>query len=79
MMFDPLLQPDHFQRSQGFFAAGAGAHTSVTERQEHIFERAGTGEQVELLENEADLAAAHLGISASWVSFIFSTGLSSNT
>ena len=58
---DPIGEPDGTQRGFGPLALAAAAHPRVDERELDVGERGGAGDEVEALEDEADLAIADVG------------------
>ena len=54
----PIGEADPSERLQGALAAGLAVAAGIDHRQFHIAQRIDAGQQVELLEDEADLAVA---------------------
>ena len=52
-------RPTWARRISALARRSVGRHARVQQRQGDVVERAGAGEQVEVLEDEADLAVAH--------------------
>ena len=57
----PVAQADPVERRPGALPALPAAHAGVDQRQLHVLQRRGAGQQVEGLEHEPDLPVAHPG------------------
>ena len=58
-MIETISQTDLLERLRRPIVPGTRADTLVQERQLHVFQSAGASEEVEALEDESDLLAAH--------------------
>jgi len=56
---DALAQPNRFKRSQRAFVPVRGSRARVDQRQLDVGQRVGTGQQIEVLKDEADAPVAN--------------------